>query len=132
MPDMPSSGTVHKTTPSMASYAAAKAALNALTRTLARDLARRGVRVNGVAPGLTKTDTTRSLWETDGGSAAGRNLILGRMTEATDIANAVVFLLSDDAAQITGVTIDVDGGNHLMGGWSPFATQPAVDMPAGS
>jgi NAD(P)-dependent dehydrogenase (short-subunit alcohol dehydrogenase family) len=128
-----SSGTVHKTTPSMASYAAGKAALNALTRTLARELGPRGVRVNGVAPGLTKTSATRALWEDDGGAAAGANLVLGRLTVATDIANAALFLLSAEAAQITGVVIDVDGGNHLMGGgWSPFAPPPPGAVAAGT
>jgi 3-oxoacyl-[acyl-carrier protein] reductase len=117
-----SSGTVNKTTPSMIAYAAAKAALNAVTRTLARDLGPLGVRVNVVAPGLTKTSGTRSMWESDGGAAAGRNLVLGRLTTAEDIANACAFLLSDEAASITGVVIDVDGGNHLQGGgWTPMA-----------
>ena len=116
-----SSGTVNKTTPSMIAYAAAKAALNAVTRTLARDLGPLGVRVNAVAPGLTKTSGTRSMWEADDGAAAGRNLVLGRLTTADDIANACAFLLSDEAASITGVVIDVDGGNHLQGGgWTPM------------
>ena len=65
------SDTVNKTTPSMIAYAAAKAALNAVTRTLARDLGPLGVRVNAVAPGLTKTSGTRSMWEPDHGVAAG-------------------------------------------------------------
>jgi 3-oxoacyl-[acyl-carrier protein] reductase len=122
-----SSGSPKKTTPAMLSYAAAKSALNAMTRTLARDLGPRNVRVNAVAPGLTRTTATRNLWETDDGAAAGRNLVLGRLTDAEDIANAVVFLLSDEAASITGVIIDVDGGNHLESGWSPFAPgQPAA------
>jgi NAD(P)-dependent dehydrogenase (short-subunit alcohol dehydrogenase family) len=117
-----SSGTVNKTTPSMIAYAAAKAALNAVTRTLARDLGPLGVRVNAVAPGLTKTSGTRSMWESDDGAGAGRNLVLGRLTTADDIANACSFLLSDEAASITGVVIDVDGGNHLQGGgWTPMA-----------
>jgi NAD(P)-dependent dehydrogenase (short-subunit alcohol dehydrogenase family) len=117
-----SSGTVNKTTPSMIAYAAAKAALNAVTRTLARDLGPLGVRVNAVAPGLTKTSGTRPMWESDDGVAAGRNLVLGRLTTADDIANACVFLLSDEAAAITGVVIDVDGGNHLQGGgWTPMS-----------
>jgi NAD(P)-dependent dehydrogenase (short-subunit alcohol dehydrogenase family) len=117
-----SSGTVNKTTPSMIAYAAAKAALNAVTRTLARDLGPLGVRVNAVAPGLTKTSGTRSMWEADDGAAAARNLVLGRLTTADDIANACVFLLSDEAASITGVVIDVDAGNHLQGGgWSPMS-----------
>jgi 3-oxoacyl-[acyl-carrier protein] reductase len=125
-----SSGTVNKTTPSMIAYAAAKAALNAVTRTLARDLGPLGVRVNAVAPGLTKTSGTRSMWESDDGAAAGRNLVLGRLTTADDIANACAFLLSDEAASITGVVIDVDGGNHLLGGgWTPMA---GADPPHGA
>jgi NAD(P)-dependent dehydrogenase (short-subunit alcohol dehydrogenase family) len=117
-----SSGTVNKATPSMMAYAAAKAALNAVTRTLARDLGPLGVRVNAVAPGLTKTSSTRSMWEADDGAAAARSLVLGRLTTADDIANACVFLVSDEAAAITGVVIDVDGGNHLQsGGWTPMS-----------
>lgn len=118
-----SSGTVHKTTPTMMAYAAAKAALNAVTRTLARDLGPLGVRVNAVAPGLTRTTGTRGMWEADDGTSAGSNLLLGRLTTADDIANACVFLLSDEAAQITGVVLDVDGGNHLQdGGWTPMGS----------
>jgi NAD(P)-dependent dehydrogenase (short-subunit alcohol dehydrogenase family) len=120
-----SSGSPNKTTASMAAYAAAKAALNTLTRTMAADAGRQGVRVNAVSPGLTATSATRSFWESDGGAAAGAHLVLGRLTTADDIAAAACFLLSDDARQITGVVIDVDGGNHLQGGgWSPFAAGP--------
>ncbi len=116
-----SSGSPHKTTSAMVAYAASKAALNAMTRTIAADLAPRGVRVNAVSPGLVRTTATRSAWEADGGRAAGAALPIGRMTEADDIAAAVAFLLSDDARQITGVTVDVDGGNHLRsGGWTPI------------
>jgi NAD(P)-dependent dehydrogenase (short-subunit alcohol dehydrogenase family) len=117
-----SSGSPKKTTPAMLSYAAAKAALNAMTRTLARDLGPRGIRVNAVAPGLTMTTATRSFWEGDGGASAGTNLVLGRLPDAEDIANAVVFLLSEEAKSITGLIVDVDGGDHLMAssGWSPF------------
>jgi 3-oxoacyl-[acyl-carrier protein] reductase len=126
-----SSGSPKKTTPAMLSYAAAKAALNAMTRTLARDLGPRGTRVNGVAPGLTRTTATRNFWEGDGGASAGRNLVLGRLPDAEDIANAVVFLLSDEAAAITGIVVDVDGGDHLMSssGWSPFAPAPPGHQP---
>jgi NAD(P)-dependent dehydrogenase (short-subunit alcohol dehydrogenase family) len=117
-----SSASVNKTTPRMAAYAASKAALNALIRTLARELARRGIRLNGVAPALTRTTATRDLWEADGGVAVGRNAVLGRLTEADDVAGAAAFLLSDDARAVTGVVINVDGGNHLdSGGWSPNA-----------
>jgi NAD(P)-dependent dehydrogenase (short-subunit alcohol dehydrogenase family) len=115
-----SSGSPRKTTSSMVSYASAKAALNAMTRTIAADLAGRGVRVNAVSPGLVRTTATRPIWKDDAGAAAGSALPLGRLTEAEDIAGAVCFLLSDDARQITGITLDVDGGNHLSSGWTPI------------
>jgi NAD(P)-dependent dehydrogenase (short-subunit alcohol dehydrogenase family) len=115
-----SSGSPRKTTSAMMAYASAKAALNAMTRTIAADLAGRGVRVNAVSPGLVRTTATRAIWEADAGVAAGSNLPLGRLTEAEDIAAAVCFLLSDEARQITGVTLDVDGGNHLSSGWTPI------------
>ena len=115
-----SSGSPRKTTSAMVAYASAKAALNAMTRTIAADLAGQGVRVNAVSPGLVRTTATRSIWEADGGVAAGANLPLGRLTEAEDIAAAVCFLLSDEARQITGITLDVDGGNHLSSGWTPI------------
>jgi 3-oxoacyl-[acyl-carrier protein] reductase len=115
-----SSGSPHKTTSAMVSYASAKAALNAMTRTIAADLAPRGVRVNAVSPGLVRTTATRPVWQSDMGAAAGSALPLGRLTEAEDIAGAVCFLLSEDARQITGITLDVDGGNHLGRGWTPI------------
>jgi len=119
-----SSGTVHKTTPKMIAYAAAKAALNAITKTLARDLAALGVRVNAVAPGFTQTDGTRAMWEPDDGAAAAGSLLLGRLTQADDIAHACLFFLSDEARQITGQILDVDAGNHLMGGgWTPMTDE---------
>ena len=117
-----SSGSPRKTTSTMVAYAAAKAALNAMTRTIAADLAPRGVRVNAVSPGLVRTTATRASWERDGGRAAGAALPTGRLTEADDVAGAVTFLLSDEARQITGITLDVDGGNHLRGGgWTPIS-----------
>ncbi|MFZ0248471.1 MAG: SDR family oxidoreductase [Acidimicrobiales bacterium] len=115
-----SSGSPRKTTSAMVSYAAAKAALNAMTRTIASDLAGQRVRLNAVSPGLVRTTATRPIWKADGGAAAGSALPLGRLTEAEDVAAAVCFLLSDDARQITGITLDVDGGNHLSSGWTPI------------
>ncbi len=127
-----SSGSPRKTTSTMVAYAAAKACLNALTRTIAADLAPRGVRVNAVCPGLTATTGTRSTWEDDGGQAAGAHLPVGRLTGADDIAAAATFLLSDDARQITGVLLDVDGGNHLAsGGWTPIGDPRLSAGPTG-
>ena len=127
-----SSGSPKKTTPTMAAYAAAKSALNALTRTLAKDLGGRGVRVNAVSPGLTRTEATRDIWGADDGRAAGARLLLGRLTEAEDVAAAVAFLLSDEAGSITGVLLDVDAGNHVdTGSWSPLSPD-AVGRPGGA
>ncbi|MFJ7147359.1 SDR family NAD(P)-dependent oxidoreductase [Streptomyces sp. NPDC100445] len=89
-------------------YSAAKAGLGSLTRTLAGHAAARGVRVNLVAPGTVRT----SAWEgRDGELDAVRGLYpLGRVGEPEDIAAAVAFLASRDAAWITGTTLVVDGG----------------------
>jgi NAD(P)-dependent dehydrogenase (short-subunit alcohol dehydrogenase family) len=116
-----SSGSPKKTTLTMGAYAAAKAALNAITRTLAAAVAAEGVRVNAVSPGLTRTAGTRPVWAPDDGAAAAAKLPLRRLPTADDVAAAVAFLLSDDAQSITGVLLDVDAGNHLDSGWSPFA-----------
>ncbi len=104
----------------MVSYASAKAALNAMTRTIAADLADRGRTDECGKSRFGSNKATRGIWEADAGAEAGSALPLGRLTEAEDIAAAVCFLLSDDARQITGVTLDVDGGNHLSSGWTPI------------
>jgi NAD(P)-dependent dehydrogenase (short-subunit alcohol dehydrogenase family) len=67
------------------------------------------VRVNGVAPGLVKTDMARALWEANEEGIAKR-MPAGRLGEPVDIANAVLFLASDAASWITGHTMVVDGG----------------------
>jgi len=127
-----SSGSPKKTTPSMAAYAAGKSALDALTRTLAHELGSRGVRVNAVCPGLTRTEVTRPIWQDDDGRGAGNHQLLGRITEPEDVAAAVAFLLSDEAASITGVLLDVDAGNHVADGtWSPFSPS-SIGAPGGT
>ncbi|WP_333770166.1 SDR family NAD(P)-dependent oxidoreductase [Streptomyces sp. IBSBF 2435] len=90
------------------SYSAAKAGLMSLTRTLAVHAAPSGVRVNLVAPGTIRTPA----WEGKESvlDAAGPLYPLGRIGEPADIAGAVTFLASSDAAWITGVTLPVDGG----------------------
>jgi NAD(P)-dependent dehydrogenase (short-subunit alcohol dehydrogenase family) len=95
-------------------YTAAKAALESLTRNMALDLAGDGVRVNAVAPGLTRTEGTRPVWE---GREEQQSAVvpLGRIGEPSDVANAIAFLLSDEASYITGQVIDVDGGSVLTG-----------------
>jgi len=90
-------------------YAAAKAGLIGMTKAVARELAGRGVRANAVAPGFIETDMTASL---SGPAREGAlsMIAMGRMGSVDDVASAVVFLASDDAAYITGQVIAVDGG----------------------
>jgi 3-oxoacyl-[acyl-carrier protein] reductase len=92
-----------------ASYAASKAGLLALTRCLAREMGKRGVRVNAVVPGFVATDMTASLPPAAvAGLRAGESLAAG--VDAAAVARAVAFLLSDRAASITGQSLVVDAG----------------------
>ena len=98
--------------------AAAKGAIEALVRSAAISYARYGIRVNAVAPALTRTPLSRSLWENEKTLAASAALHpLGRIGEAADVAAAVLYFLSDDAAWTTGQVLGVDGG--LSAGAAP-------------
>ena len=90
-------------------YAASKAGIIGLTKSLAKEVAARGIRVNAVAPGFVETDMTADLSD-DIRDKAIEAIPLGRMGAAKDIAKAVAFLASDEAAYITGQTLVVDGG----------------------
>jgi 3-oxoacyl-[acyl-carrier protein] reductase len=95
-----------------ANYAAAKAGLEGLTRTLARELASRNITVNCVAPGFIDTAMTRSLSE----EARSRLLDLvplKRLGTPADVASAVLFLLGDEASYVTGHTLYVNGGMYM-------------------
>jgi 3-oxoacyl-[acyl-carrier protein] reductase len=93
-------------------YAAAKAGLFGLTRSLAKELGGRGVRVNAVAPGYIQTDMTAGL-PAEVREASLKKIPLGRLGEGADIARAVRFLVSEAGAYITGATLVVDGGLSL-------------------
>ena len=90
-------------------YAASKAGIIGLTKSLAKEVAVRGIRVNAVAPGFVETDMTADLAD-DLRKKAIEAIPLGRMGAPQDIAKAVAFLASDAAAYITGQTLIVDGG----------------------
>ena len=90
-------------------YAASKAGVIGLTKSLAKEFASRNIRVNAVAPGYVKSDMTAKLSE-EITEKVLENIPLGQLGEVEDIANAVAFLVSDDARYITGQVLVVDGG----------------------
>ena len=94
---------------SQANYAAAKAGIIGFTKSAARELASRGVTVNAVAPGFIDTDMTAALSEKVK-EVMLQEIPAGRMGTPDDVANAVAFLVSDQAAYITGQVLSVDGG----------------------
>ncbi len=99
-------------------YAASKGGVAMLMKSLAQEVASRGIRVNAIAPGAIRTPINRQAWETPEALAALLRLIpYGRIGEAEDIANAAVWLASDDSDYITGTTLFVDGGMTLYPGF---------------
>ena len=95
-----------------ANYAAAKAGLLGFTKSLARELASRGITVNAVAPGFIDTDMTRALNEAQRAALIGQ-IPMGRLGSPADVAGAVLFLVSPQATYITGETLHVNGGMYM-------------------
>jgi 3-oxoacyl-[acyl-carrier protein] reductase len=92
-----------------ANYAAAKGGIVAFTKVLSRELAKRQITVNAVAPGVILTDMSKSIPE-DIRAAMLPNIPLGRFGRADDVAHTILFLCSDLASYITGQTVHVNGG----------------------
>lgn len=95
-----------------ANYAASKAGVIGLTKSVARELASRGITVNAIAPGFIATDMTAAMSDT-AKEATLKQIPLGRIGAPKDIAETAAFLASDKAAYITGQVISVDGGMHM-------------------
>jgi len=94
-------------------YSAAKAGVIGFTKSLAREVAKRGITVNAVSPGFINTDMTKKLTDTQK-EATLSQIPLGRVGEASEIAAAVSFLASNEAGYITGETLNVNGGMQMF------------------
>ncbi|MCH8859114.1 MAG: 3-oxoacyl-[acyl-carrier-protein] reductase [Proteobacteria bacterium] len=99
--------------PGQSNYAAAKAGLIGMTKSLAAEVASRNITVNCVAPGFIATPMTDALSE-DQRTALLARIPAGRLGEATDVAVAVIYLASDEAAYVTGQTLHVNGGMAMI------------------
>jgi len=96
-------------------YAASKGAINSLTKSLASELGPKGIRVNSVCPGWTYTDMTAEVFRGGSDSVIAETIPLRRIGKPEDCAAAVLFLASDDASYITGISLNVNGGSVLTG-----------------
>jgi len=99
----------YKGYPKMSAYSASKAAVNAFTKTIAQEYGEYNIRANTIIPGLTMN--RRRLNKTE--PTYAKPSPLGRVTSPEDVANAISFLLSDDASHVTGICLDVSGGSIL-------------------
>ncbi|MEA4923599.1 MAG: 3-oxoacyl-[acyl-carrier-protein] reductase [Eubacteriaceae bacterium] len=95
--------------PAQINYSASKAGIIGMTKSAAKEMGRRGIRVNAIAPGFIETDMTNVLSE-DQKKEAAKNISLGRTGKPEDIAGAALFLASDLGGYVTGQVIGVDGG----------------------
>jgi 3-oxoacyl-[acyl-carrier protein] reductase len=96
-----------------AAYSAAKAGLLGLTRALAKEFGPRGIRVNAVAPGVTVTEMTTDLVDSEAGRQRLRDMPLGRFGRADEVADSVIFLLSDASSLFLGQTLNPNAGGYM-------------------
>lgn len=109
-----SSVAAHTANPGQSNYAASKGGIEGFTRCLATEIAKRGITVNAVAPGFIETEMTESV-VTAAGEQIKKRIPVKRLGKPEDIANAVLFLASDESSYITGHVLTVDGGLTLGG-----------------
>jgi 3-oxoacyl-[acyl-carrier protein] reductase len=98
--------------PGQTNYSASKGGLNAMTKSFAKEAASRGIRYNAVTPGFIQTDMTHELKE-EVKAEYERNIPLKRFGTASEVAQAVAFLLSDHSSYITGEILKVNGGLYV-------------------
>jgi len=98
--------------PGQLNYCASKGGIDAMTRSLAREIGSRGITVNAVAPGFIATSMTAELGD-EAHARLTQQIPLGRLGQPEDVANAVAFLASDEAGYITGQVVHVNGGMHM-------------------
>jgi len=102
--------------PGASAYAASKAAVDSFTMGFAKDVALEGIRAVSLRPGMVETEMTeKTLADREARSAIESTIAMGRVGQAQEIANAVVWLLSDEASFISGVTLDASGGGFVFG-----------------
>ena len=94
-------------------YSAAKGAVQTLAKSMARELGPDGIRVNAIAPGMVDTDLLIGKIDEDGKKRVAGTIPLGRLAQPLDIANACLYLVSDQSSYVTGVVLDVNGGLHI-------------------
>ena len=94
-------------------YAVSKAGLIGLTRSLAKVYSSKGITTNAVAPGLVDTEMSAQEINTDAGKEKVKNIPIGRIGHLSEVSSAVAYLVSEDAAYITGQTINVNGGMYF-------------------
>ena len=94
-------------------YSAAKGAVQTLAKAMARELGPDGIRVNAIAPGMVDTDLLVGKIDEDGKKRVAGTIPLGRLAQPLDIANACLYLVSDQSSYVTGVVLDVGGGLHI-------------------
>lgn len=106
----------HTVLPGLSAYCGSKAAVAMLTRSLAREWARRGIAVNALCPGYIETDINASWWPTEGGQKQLKGFPRRRLMDASELDEAVLMLVGPGASAITGSVITVDDGQSLPGG----------------
>lgn len=106
----------HTVLPGLSAYCGSKAAVAMLTRSLAREWARRGIAVNAICPGYIETDINADWWPTEGGQKQLKGFPRRRLMQASDLDAAFLMLVGDSARAMTGAVVTVDDGQSLPGG----------------